>query len=120
VRGPHPSTSALGPEVGSSNARSPLVLVLLGLSVPLFGLAALPQAALPDPRLTASLANHCAELARNSSRHALAERFADADQDGPSAHALFLTDPDDEKERARLGQEAVATVREFLAGFRGA
>ncbi len=50
----------------------------------------------------------------------LAERFADADQDGPSAYALFLADPDDEEERARLRQEAVATVREFLAGFSGA
>jgi hypothetical protein len=50
----------------------------------------------------------------------LAERFADADQDGSSAYALFLADPDDEEERARLRQEAVATVREFLAGFRRA
>jgi hypothetical protein len=50
----------------------------------------------------------------------LAERFADADQDGPSAYALFLADPDGEEERARLRQEAVATVREFLAGFSGA
>lgn len=47
----------------------------------------------------------------------LAERFADADQDGPSAYALFLADPDDEEQAARLRQEAVATVREFLAGF---
>jgi hypothetical protein len=50
----------------------------------------------------------------------LAERFAAADQDGPSAYSIFLADPDDEEERARLCQEAVATVREFLAGFRGA
>lgn len=49
----------------------------------------------------------------------LAERFADADQDGPSAYALFLADPDDEEERARLRQEAVATVRGFLSAFRG-
>lgn len=50
----------------------------------------------------------------------LTERFADADQDGPSAYGLFLADPDDEEERARLRQEAVATVREFLAGFQSA
>ena len=49
----------------------------------------------------------------------LAERFSDADQDGPRAHALFLADPEDEAERARLRQEAVATVREYLAGFHG-
>jgi hypothetical protein len=47
----------------------------------------------------------------------LAERFADANQDGPSAYALFLATPDDDEEAARLRQEAVATVREFLAGF---
>lgn len=48
----------------------------------------------------------------------LEERFSDAGQDGPSAYALFLAEPDDEDDRARLRQEAVATVREFLAGFR--
>ena len=47
----------------------------------------------------------------------LKERFTDANQDGPSAYALFLAGPDDEDARARLRQEAVATVREFLAGF---
>jgi len=47
----------------------------------------------------------------------LAERFADANRDGPSAYALFLAAPDDEEEAARLRQEAVATVREFLAAF---
>lgn len=49
----------------------------------------------------------------------LAERFADAEQDGSSAYALFLADPDDDEGKARLRQEAVATIREFLAGFRG-
>ena len=49
----------------------------------------------------------------------LEERFHEVDQDGPSAYALFLADPEDEEERARLQQEAVATVREFLAGYRG-
>jgi hypothetical protein len=48
----------------------------------------------------------------------LAERFTDADQDGPSAYSLFLAAPDNDEERARLRQEAVATVREFLASFR--
>lgn len=48
----------------------------------------------------------------------LEERFRDAGQDGPSAYASFLATPDDEEEKARLRQEAVATVREFLGGFR--
>jgi hypothetical protein len=50
----------------------------------------------------------------------LEERFRDAQQDGPNAYALFLAEPGDEDGRARLRQEAVATVREFLAGFRDA
>lgn len=49
----------------------------------------------------------------------LEERFRDAGQDGPSAYASFLAISDDEEERARFRQEAVATVREFLDGFRG-
>lgn len=47
----------------------------------------------------------------------LEDRFRDTQQDGPNAYALFLAEPDDEDDRARLRQEAVATVREFLAGF---
>jgi hypothetical protein len=47
----------------------------------------------------------------------LEERFAHADHDGPSAYGLFLAAPDNDEERARLRQEAVATVREFLRGF---
>lgn len=47
----------------------------------------------------------------------LEERFADVDQDGPSAYAGFLARPSDEGV-ARLRQEAVATVRAFLRGFR--
>ena len=47
----------------------------------------------------------------------LAERFADVDRDGPSAYAGFLARPGDE-DVARLRQEAVATVRAFLQGFR--
>jgi hypothetical protein len=50
----------------------------------------------------------------------LEERFGDAGQDGPSAYASFLATPDDEQEKARLRQEAVATVREFLRGLRAA
>jgi hypothetical protein len=47
----------------------------------------------------------------------LDERFRDAGQDGPNAYASFLVAPGDEDEKARLRQEAVATVREFLRGF---
>lgn len=46
----------------------------------------------------------------------LAERFGDPGQDGPSAYASFLSDPGDQGEAARLRQEAVAVVREFLRG----
>jgi hypothetical protein len=48
----------------------------------------------------------------------LGERFADVDQDGPSAYAGFLARPGDEEDAARLRQEAVATIRAFLRGFR--
>ena len=49
----------------------------------------------------------------------LEERFREADRDGPSAYALFLAEPEDDEERARLQQEASATVREFSEGFHG-
>ncbi len=49
----------------------------------------------------------------------LAERFETLDHDGPSAYAGFLARPGGSDEQARLKREAVATVREFLAGFRG-
>jgi hypothetical protein len=48
----------------------------------------------------------------------LEERFADAGQDGPSAYASFLATPEDDEDKARLRQGAVATVRQFLQGFR--
>ena len=48
----------------------------------------------------------------------LEERFSGADQDGPSAYAAFLAGSDDPEERARLRQQAVATVREYLRGLR--
>lgn len=47
----------------------------------------------------------------------LEARFGDASRDGPSAYSLFLASPDDEDEKARLRQEAVATVRAFLRGL---
>ena len=47
----------------------------------------------------------------------LAERFESADHDGPHAYAGFLDDGDPEQV-ARLRQEAVQVVRQFLAGFR--
>ncbi|MFA5786811.1 MAG: hypothetical protein WDA71_07510 [Actinomycetota bacterium] len=50
----------------------------------------------------------------------LDERFRDAGQDGPNAYASFLATRNDDEEKARLRQEAVATIREFLRGFRHA
>jgi hypothetical protein len=44
----------------------------------------------------------------------LAERFKSVDHDGPHAYAAFLSEGDADAE-ARLRQEAVAVVREFLA-----
>jgi hypothetical protein len=45
------------------NAANPVVIALLGFAVLLFGLAALPRAALPDPRTTAVVVSHRLELA---------------------------------------------------------
>jgi hypothetical protein len=47
----------------------------------------------------------------------LGERFRDTSQDGPNAYASFLAAPGDEDGKARLRQEAVATVRAFQRGF---
>lgn len=47
----------------------------------------------------------------------LGERFQDIGRDGPNAYAAFLATPGDEEEKARLCQEAVATVRAFRNGF---
>jgi len=44
----------------------------------------------------------------------LAERFAEPGHDGPTAYANFLADPDDDEEKARLRNEAVAAVIQFL------
>jgi hypothetical protein len=48
----------------------------------------------------------------------LSQRFANVNQDGPSSYAAFLTEPDDQDQAARLRQEAVAVVREFLNAYR--
>lgn len=50
----------------------------------------------------------------------LEERFSDVEQDGPHAYGNFLADVDDDEGKGRLRQEAVATVRAFLRGFRDA
>jgi len=47
----------------------------------------------------------------------LRNRFCDAEQDAPVAYARFLSIGDDENEEARLRQEAVSVVLEFLDGF---
>jgi hypothetical protein len=47
----------------------------------------------------------------------LGDRFRDANHDGPSAYGLFLAEPGDVERGARLRQDAVATIREFLHGF---
>jgi hypothetical protein len=48
----------------------------------------------------------------------LGKRFGSVDQDGPAAYAGFLAEPGDEEGPARLRQEAVAVVREFLVSYR--
>ena len=47
----------------------------------------------------------------------LTARFADADHDGPHAYASFLADPDDDEPKARLRNEAVAAIDQYLASF---
>ena len=47
----------------------------------------------------------------------LSARFADANHDGPHAYASFLADPDDNEARARLRNEAVAAIDQYLASF---
>ena len=49
----------------------------------------------------------------------LAERFAEAENDGPSAYAAFLAEGDEEEYEQLRRREAVAVVRQFLVGFRG-
>ena len=57
---PHPS--ALGPTHFSNKVTNPLALALFGLAILLLGLATLPQAAVPDPRLNQALVLHRAEV----------------------------------------------------------
>lgn len=47
----------------------------------------------------------------------LAARFADPSHDGPHAYASFLADPDDNEAKARLRNEAVAAVSQYLTSF---
>lgn len=47
----------------SKNVSNPLVILALALAVFLLGLAALPKAAVPDPRLTYLIARHRVEIA---------------------------------------------------------
>lgn len=47
----------------------------------------------------------------------LAERFESEDQDGPHAYASFVADDGDEEAAARLRQEAVAVVRNFVGAM---
>lgn len=50
----------------------------------------------------------------------LEERFAGVEQDGPGAYAAFLADEGDPDAADRLRQEAVTTVRQFMAAYRRA
>ncbi|WP_419856342.1 nucleotidyl transferase AbiEii/AbiGii toxin family protein [Candidatus Poriferisodalis sp.] len=45
----------------------------------------------------------------------LRERFESPDHDGPAAYANFMADRDDQEHKARLRNEAVAVVRQFLS-----
>ena len=47
----------------------------------------------------------------------LAARFAEASHDGPHAYASFLADPDDDEAKARLRNEAVAAVDQYLTSL---
>lgn len=47
----------------------------------------------------------------------LAERFADANHDGPHAYASFLAEADDDEAKARLRNQAIAVIDSYLAGF---
>ena len=48
----------------------------------------------------------------------LTERFISTDHDGPTAYSDFLAEPDDIDGNARLRNEAVAAVRQFLTAAR--
>jgi hypothetical protein len=73
----------------------------------------------PDAAGRASAASPVAQYEQvDEALQLLEERFRDAEQDGPNAYGSFLAESDNAEESARLCQEAIATVREFLVGFR--
>jgi len=72
------------------------------------------------PRIAGQVATKSPVATHPQVRNALAllaERFANVGQDGPTAYSSFLATGDNNQEVARLRQEAVATVREFLTGL---
>ncbi len=72
------------------------------------------------PRAAGKVGSRSPVLTHSQAREAnalLAERFADPGQDGPTAYANFLVEPENDEEFARLRLEAVATVRQFLEGL---
>jgi hypothetical protein len=59
----HRSAAPFSPQRVSQNATNPFVVAAFGLAVILLGLAALPQRAVPDPRLNDMLVRHRFEVA---------------------------------------------------------
>jgi hypothetical protein len=57
-----PDLGALSPANLSKNATDPVAIAALGAALLLLGLAALPRAAIPDPRLTDLIVRHRAEV----------------------------------------------------------
>lgn len=57
------TAAPFSPERVSQNVHNPLVIFALAASILLLGLAALPKAAIPDPRLTDVLVRHRVEVA---------------------------------------------------------
>ena len=74
------------------------------------------------PRMAGTQATSSPVLDHEQTAEALElldQRFADVDQDGPSAYAAFLAEVGDADEvAAQRRQQAVATVRAFLDGLR--
>lgn len=62
ARGGRPLTSGISDAVAQAT-RDPLVILLLGLAALVFAVAAMPRAAIADPRLLAAVVSHRAELA---------------------------------------------------------
>jgi hypothetical protein len=63
LRGHRSSAGPFSPGRVSQNATNPFVIVAFGLAVILLGFAALPQRAIPDPRLNDVLVRHRVEVA---------------------------------------------------------